>query len=271
MQPAPPSPQQQLFPETGACTVYEQPLNERIRCFLRLEYLFQAVAECMQGKSPLNARNAVANLIDITDQLARADIKGDLIKELERHGATLGALRGNPAVHQVTLESTLSRLEPLLAALRSPACQPGLRMRQMELITQVRQRLAIPGGLCSFDLPAFHCWLSREHPVRVAQLTDWMEDLRPIEEGVHLTLKLIRESAMPQKVAASGGFYQQALDPASPCQLVRVILSADDEVFAEVSGGKHRFAVRFVQPAEPGSRPQQTNATVHFELQCCGL
>lgn len=271
MQPVRPSPQQQLFPETGACTVYEQPLNERIRCFLRLEYLFQSVAECMQGKTPLNARTAVANLIDITDQLARADIKGDLIKELERHAATLGALRGNPAVNQVTLETTLSRVDPLLAALRSPACQPGLRMRQMELITQVRQRLAIPGGLCSFDLPAFHYWLSREHAVRVAQLTDWMEDLRVIEDGVQLTLKLIRESAVPQKVAASGGFYQQTLDPSSSCQLVRVVLNAEEAVFAEVSGGKHRFAVRFIRPAEPGSRPQQTGATVHFELQCCGL
>ena len=121
MQPARPSPQQQLFPETGACTIYEQPLNERIRCFLRLEYLFQSVAECMQGKTALSARQAVSNLIDITDQLSRADIKGDLIKELERHAATLGALRSNPGVNQVTLESTLSRLEPVLGALRSPA------------------------------------------------------------------------------------------------------------------------------------------------------
>jgi len=271
MQPARPSPQQQLFPETGACVMYEQPLNERIRCFLRLEYLFQSVAECMQGKTALNARQAVASLIDITDQLSRADIKGDLIKELERHAATLSALRSNPAVNQTTLDNTLSRLDPILSALRSPACQPGQRMRQMELVTQVRQRLAIPGGLCSFDLPAFHFWLSREHVVRVAQLNDWMDDLRVIEEGVEITLKLIRESAVPQKVAASGGFYQQNLDPTSSCTLVRVVLNVEEEVFAEISGGKHRFTVRFIRPADPGSRPQQTSETVHFELQCCGL
>jgi cell division FtsZ-interacting protein ZapD len=113
-----------------------------------------------------------------------ADIKGDLIKELERHAATLGALRSNPGVNQLTLENTLSRLDPVLSALRSPACQPGQRMRQLELVTQVRQRLAIPGGLCSFDLPAFHFWLSREHPVRVAQLNDESACRRVGEERI---------------------------------------------------------------------------------------
>jgi len=96
MQTVRPSPQQQLFPETGACTVYEQPLNERIRCFLRLEYLFHSVALSMRGETQWDARNAVAGLIDITDQLSRADIKGELIKEIERHIAILNALRNNP-------------------------------------------------------------------------------------------------------------------------------------------------------------------------------
>jgi len=271
MQTVRPSPQQQLFPETGACTVYEQPLNERIRCFLRLEYLFHSVALSMRGETQWDARNAVAGLIDITDQLSRADIKGELIKEIERHIAILNALRNNPGVNPVMLDSTLARLEPLLTILRSSACQPGARMRQLELITQVRQRLAIPGGLCRFDLPAFHFWLSSAHERRLQQLHEWMDDLRVIEDGVALSLRLIRESAVPQKAAAFGGFYQQTLEPGSSCQLVRVVLNPDEPVFAEISGGKHRFTVRFMRPAEPGARPQQTAETVHFELQCCGL
>lgn len=271
MQPQRPSPQQQLFPETGACTVYEQPLNERIRSFLRLEYLFQAVARSMEGDTAWEARNAVAGLIDITDQISRADIKGDLIKELERHTTTLCALKNNPGVNAVTLDTTLAQLEPLLSQLRSPACQPGTRMRQLELVTQVRQRLAIPGGLCSFDLPAFHYWLSREQRLRLAQLNDWMGDLRIIEVGVALALHLVRESTAPQKVAATSGFYQQNLEPTTNCQLVRVVLNPEDQVFAEISGGKHRFAVRFMQLTEAGVRPQQTADKVHFELQCCGL
>lgn len=268
-----PSTQEQLFPipKMAHVTVYEQPLNERVRCFLRLEYLFGSVAESMQGETPRAARNAIAGMIDISDQLSRTDVKGELIKEIERHVTTIGALRNNPGVNSGVLEQTLGRLEPLSALLKSNTFQPGAKLRQNDLVTQIRQRLAIPGGLCSFDLPAFHHWLSRDHQRRLALLNDWMTDLRAIEAGVTITLKMIRESARPQPVTASGGFYQQSLDSNSACHLVRVSVADEDDVFAEISGGKHRFAVRFMRNAELGARPQQSTAPLEFELQCCVL
>jgi len=271
MQPARPTLQQQLFPDVDTHTVFEQPLNERMRCLLRLEYLFQAIADSMSGGSTWNARNAIASMIDVTDQLTRADIKGELIKEIERHVNIVGALRNNPGVNQTTLEMTLARLEPLLALLKSNACQPGAKLRQNDLITMVRQRLAIPGAMCSFDLPGFHHWLNREPERRSEQLNDWMEDLRIIEDAVHITLKLVRESASPRKVAAAGGFYQQNLEAGSACQIVRVVVADADDVFPEISGGKHRFTVRFLRYTEQCARPQQTSDTIRFELQCCGL
>ncbi len=263
--------QHQLFPAADTYTLYEQPLNERMRSLLRLEYLFQAIAQSMSRESPWDARNAIASMIDVTDQLARADIKGELIKEVERHATIVGSLRNNPGVNQTTLELTLARLEPLLTLLKSNACQPGAKLRQSDLITQVRQRLAIPGGVCSFDLPGFHHWLNRTPERRTGQMNDWMEDLRIIEDAVHITLKLVRESAVPHKVAAVNGFYQQNLDTSAACQIVRVIVADGDEVFPEISGGKHRFTVRFLRYTEQCARPQQTADTIPFELQLCGL
>jgi cell division protein ZapD len=174
-------------------------------------------------------------------------------------------------VNQVALEQTLARLEPLLVLLKSSACQPGSKLRGSDLISQVRQRLAIPGGMCSFDLPGFHHWLNGEPSRRAAQLNDWMEDLRIIEDAVHITLKLVRESAAPRRVTAAGGFYQQNLDPASACQIVRVLVADTEQVFPEISGGKHRFTVRFLRYTEQCARPQQTAEDIPFELQCCGL
>ncbi len=263
--------QQQLFPAADTYTLYEQPLNERMRSLLRLEYLFSSIAESMSRETPWDARNAIAGMIDVTDQLTRADIKGELIKEIERHATIVSGLRNNPGVNQTTLELTLARLEPLLALLKSNACQPGAKLRQSDLITQVRQRLAIPGGMCSFDLPGFHHWLNRSPERRADQLNDWMEDLRIIEDAVHITLKLVRESAVPHKAAAVSGFYQQSLDTNAACQLVRVVVADADDAFPEISGGKHRFAVRFLRYTEQCARPQQTTDTIHFELQICGL
>ena len=76
MQTARPTLQTQLFPAVDTQTVYEQPLNERMRCLLRLEYLFQSIAESMSRETAWDARNAIAGMLDVTDQLTRADIKG---------------------------------------------------------------------------------------------------------------------------------------------------------------------------------------------------
>lgn len=263
--------QHQLFPAAETFTLYEHPLNERMRSLLRLEHLFQAIADAMAGETAWDARNAIASMIDVVDQLARADIKGELIKEIERHATMLGGLRNNPDVNQTTLELTLARIEPLLALLKSNACQPGAKLRQNDLIAQVRQRLSIPGGACSFDLPGFHYWLSRAPERRAEQMNEWMSDLRIIEDAVRVTLKLVRESAVPHRVAASAGFYQQTLDTGAAYQLLRVVVADGDDVFPEISGGKHRFTIRFLRYAEQYARPQQTADTIRFELQICGL
>ena len=252
-------------------TMFEQPLNERIRSFLRLETLFDSIRVGIERDGTWDARHAIIGMIEISDQLARVDIKGELIKEIERHASTLTALRDNPRVNQATLEHTMARLEPILSILKSPGCQPGARLRHSELANQIKQRLAIPGGTCSFDLPALHYWLHRAPRHRSEQLQAWMGDLRIVEDAIATVLKLVRDSAIPQLVTAENGFYQHQLEANSACQLVRLAVAAADEVYPEISGGKHRFAVRFVRNADVNSRARQVQQSVPFELHCCML
>lgn len=264
--------QNKLFPDVDTTyTVYEQPLNERIRNFLRLEYLFNAIAEALERDGVSDARGAIVNMIELCDLLSRVDIKGEFIKELERHITIMGGLRNNPSVNQATLEKTITSLEPLTATLRSNACQPGAKIRQSELINQIKQRIAMPGGTCSFDLPAFHHWLHKGPSYRLSHLNEWLLDLKVIKDATQTVLRLVRDSAMPRKISAAGGFYQQQLDASLPCQLVRVIVADTDDVFPEISGGKHRFTVRFFQQQNMSVRPQQVGETIWFELQCCGI
>ncbi len=263
--------QAKLFPAVDGSTVYEQPLNERMRTLLRLETIFESISESLARGQSCDARNALVSMIELSDQLSRVDIKGELSKEIERHATLLNGLRLNPGVNQKALESTLARLEPILLLLKSNACQPGARLRQSELVTQFKQRLAIPGATCSFDIPGLHYWLHRESAQRDAQLQDWMRDMRIIEDAIQNVLRLTRESALPRQLAAEGGFYQQQLDASSPCQLVRVTVAEQDDFYPEISGGRHRIAIRFFRHTDPNSRPQVAQETVWFELHCCTL
>ena len=71
--------------------IYEQPLNERIRTFLRLEFLFSQAAQHLHDDSQWGSRNTLTSLLDILSIFGRTDLKTEVLKELERHTATLAS------------------------------------------------------------------------------------------------------------------------------------------------------------------------------------
>lgn len=261
--------QRSLFTDTGADIVYEQPLSERIRTFLRLEHLFEVIAANAPGESEWNSRVAIAAMIDITDLLSRSDLKAELMKELDRQAAVLAGLKRNPRVDLGRLEDALTSLDGVMVSLRAPDYQPGQTLRRDELVAAIRQRIAIPGGTCNFDLPAFHFWLTAPAPRRIARLRGWSADLEALREGIDLALKIIRSSAAPSHETASAGFFQQPLDTSVSCHLIRVGLLAASAFFPEVSAGKHRFTIRFLTQPETQGRPSQTGEDVPFVLERC--
>lgn len=255
--------------ERTQTTVYEQPLNERVRALLRLEYLFQRAAYSLDGTSTWDTRFTLDAILDVLAMLTRADLKSEIIKELERHAQTLEALRQNPGVDQQRLTSVLAEVRRLHGALRSGDNPPGSDLRQNELLSLVRQRSSIPAGTCSFDIPAFQHWLERPAEQRLSQLRMWLSSFDLIREAVTLCLDLIRHSASPTRERAPGGFFQRSIDPAVTCQMIRIFVPADSPWYPEVSGGRHRFTVRFMRQPATEARPEQAMEDVDFQLQCC--
>lgn len=251
--------------------VYEQPLNERIRTFLRIEYLFDMARNYSSGESDWDSRMSVATLIDIVDLLGRSDVKSELIKELERHASTLSSLDSNPGVDQRRLHALMGEISGLISKLRDSSYQPGQMLRSDELVQAIRQRTTIAGGTCNFDLPGYHHWLNRTAAERQQHLETWQVDLVVLRKSLKLALNMIRNSTSPTREQAVRGFYQKPIESNVSCQMVRVQLAAGSRYFPEISGGRHRFTVRFMEQPRTEDRPSQTEDTVEFELHCCIL
>ena len=249
--------------------LYEQPLSERIRTFLRLEFLFRRGRYLLQQESPWASRLTFEVIIDVMAVLGRADLKKEIIKELERHSATLYALSRNPKVAQERLQEVRDEVHSVLQALHGCETTPGNELRHNELLNAVRQRSSIPAGTCDFDLPAFHYWLEQPGDRRLRDLNDWMSTFGPFESSVGLCLRIVRESAAATREVANGGFFQRNLGSSTPCQMIRVALSRGADLYPEISAGKQRFAIRFLHPGGASSRPSQTDEDVEFDLLCC--
>jgi len=259
-----------MEPKVNDDISYEQPLNERIRTFLRLEFLFRQLNYMNKGQSEWESRVVISSLINILNTINRGDFRSETIKELERQEASLTRLQQTPAVDHTLLSSILENLKGLTEHLYKIKGQIGHEVRQDELLKHIIQRNSIPGGSCDFDLPIYHYWLQQSSSVRHAQLSQWLSSLEIVELSIGFLLKLLRESATPVTETAETGSFQKKLDSKTAGQLIRVLIPRELPYYAEISGGKHRFTVRFMEPLQ-NARPRQTEKNVQFKLSCCTL
>ncbi len=249
---------------------YEYPLNERVRTLLRLEDLFDRLNWHVQGEHPYNHHAALVTLFEIADVAARGDLKTDLLQELERQRSALSVLRGNPDVEQTRLDGVLQEIDMAHAGIYRLAGRIGQHMKEDEWLTAVRQRAIIPGGLCEFDLPAYHRWLHEPTETRHANLRQWLAPMLPVRSGLDIVLRLMRESCRPGMQQAINGVYQQMLESgARPAQMIRVGVDEEFCCVPEISANKYMLNIRFVRSL-PGESKVCADS-MPFELTFCTL
>lgn len=245
---------------------FEQPLTERMRTFLRLEFLYEQARFHMDGEADFSARATVASLLEILAILGRGDARAEVLKDLERQSERLTQYRQTPGVDVDRLNRLISSIEHrkiALADVGSAFLQP---IRECDFLSSIKHRSAIPGGTCSFDLPDYSYWLNLPIDERLAQFDSWLNALSPLCDAVSELLWFAREAGEPKACSAETGFYQANLDRNVSLNLIRLELARSAGVFPEISAGKHRLTVRFVRWNGVDERPVQTNSRVDFEL-----
>ena len=256
-----------------ALIAYEYPLSERIRTLLRLEDLFEKARHFVEAEHELDHHAALISIFDILDVAGRADMKSDLMQELERQRQSLSSYRSNPEVSQETLDGVLGDIERTLASLAANVVKTGQHLRENEWLMSIKNRTGIPGGACQFDLPSYHYWLHRPAALRQVDLKAWLAPMLPLHDGLVIVLRLLRESGKPVEFTALQGQFQQML-AGRVAQLVRIRL-ADDIVFTpEISANKYALMVRFTSPGNewiPQTRARQADTNIPFELTFCNL
>ena len=248
---------------------YEYPLNERIRTLLRLENLFEKVTHFVRAEGSLEHHVALLTLFEILEVAGRADLKVDLVQELERQRQILLSFRNNPQISEEALSGALYEIEQASASLLAMAGKTGQYLRENEWLMNIRSRAAIPGGACEFDLPSYHHWLNREVEARRRDLGAWVHPLLPIRDGLAIVLRLLRASGRPEALMALRGAFQQTMGGRT-AQMIRIRVASTAMCVPETSANKYALNVRFMH-AETVARPRQAELDIPFELTFCNL
>jgi len=248
--------------------LYEYPFNEGIRTMLRLEHLFARLHLLLPRDSSIDHHFALVTLFEIMDVASRADLKSDLLKELERHKAQLQGFRGNPSVSEAALDEIVARIDHAHASLNHLAGKAGNTLTSNDWLMSIRSRISIPGGTCSFDLPAYYAWQQLPAERRRADLTHWVDTLVPLAEALLLLLNLLRDAGVPHRVVAQGGQYQQSLPAGRSYHLLRLCIDESQGIVPEISGHRLMVSVRLMRAdAEGRLKPHHGDAT--FDLSLC--
>ncbi len=248
---------------------YEHPLNERIRTLLRLEDLFDKVTFFANKDDAAEHHSALVTLFEILDVASRADMKSDLLQELERQKQALESLRKNPDVSEEALDQVLNNIQVASHGMLSMTGKVGEHLRENEWLMGIKQRVGIPGGACEFDLPSYHYWLHLDPSLRRENLNEWITPLLPIHDGFSIILRLLRNSGKILQHIAHRGMFQQ-MGQGCAAHMLCLKVSESLPCFPEISANKYALTIRFVTSGS-GQKTKVYENDVEFELTFCTL
>ena len=248
---------------------YEYPFNERIRTLLRLEDLFDKASYFLEQEGSREHHAVLLALFEILEVAGRADLKMDLIQELERQRQTLLVFRNNPDISEEALSGALYEIEQCSASLLGMTGKIGQFLRENDWLMGIKSRAVIPGGVCEFDLPSYHYWQHQSAEARRAALLVWLKPFMPLRSGLSIVLRLLRASGRSEHQVAAGGAFQMMLGGSS-AQMVRVSLKSQVAYVPEISANKYALNIRFTCP-DYDHRPRHAETDVEFDMLFCNL
>lgn len=248
--------------------IYEYPFNETVRSLLRLEYLFKRQEIFMRSDDPEHHLTAISLLFDIGDVTSRADLKSNLLKELERQRTLLNGFRSEKSINTEALESTIGNIEKCLSSLNNLVGKPNTLINESEWLGIIRSRLSVAGATSPVDLPSLYCWQQLPAEQRRQQLESYTPSFADWKTTCHLYLTLLRQSGDPREFTSENGSFQKSLT-GKTYQLIRVGIE-DYQLIPEISANKHVLWIRFLQNSTTGKSTSYTGS-LNFSLALCNF
>ncbi len=120
--------------------LYEYPFNERLRTYLRLEYLYRRLGELLTRAHPVDHHYSMVSIFEIMEVANRSDLKTDVLKDLERHKSLLEALRDNPDISQHMLHQVARQVEQAFTAINEQPGKTGQTLTENDWLMAIRSR-----------------------------------------------------------------------------------------------------------------------------------
>ena len=248
--------------------IYELPLNERLRTFMRIEFLYSRLKYFVSNLDDnWQTRTVIHTLLEIYSILSRTDVRREVLADLDRYIMQMQRFQSAPDADNNMVNDVLEDLDLIKNQVVEVGTDYLLTLREDEFIASLLHRHTLPGGKAEFDMPKYKFFLESDEKDVALQINNWIDIIRPICEGIDKLMWIIRESNEPIATVAVGGQYNHQIESRTQISLVRIITN-DTNVYPEISGGRHLIAVRFFNQNKDGEYLQFED-NVEFKISLC--
>ena len=248
--------------------VYELPLNERLRTFMRIEFLYARLKYFSSDlQNSWETRTVIHTLLEIYSILSRTDVRREVLADLDRYIMQMQRYQSIPGADSNLVTNILEDLELIKHEVINIGTDYLSRLRKDEFIASLLHRHTLPGGKAEFDLPKYKFFLEGNKTIVGKKINAWIDIIRPLSEGIDKLMWIIRESSEPIATVAVGGQYNHQIERRTQISLVRIFLK-NKKIFPEISGGRHLIAVRFFENIGEDNY-QQYQDNVDFKISLC--
>ena len=254
------------MPEQQHHSVYEYPLQERFRTYLRFEHSFTELQRSLDiaTQAPQAFFHA---LLSAQELVERNDVKTDLAKDLELQRQAMQRWQDHPQIDQSALQAALHSIS--LASDNLQQLNKELRaLKDDRFLAAIRSRFLQPGVTGLFELPQLQLWLSQTDANQQAHRQHWYQALQPLAAAIELQLELTRQQGDFSQVVANNGFWQESCEPLA---LLRIKLPHEARCYPVVSGHRQRFTLRFMSLPDNHHKTDTLSDSISFALARCPL
>jgi cell division protein ZapD len=240
---------------------FEYPLNEKMRSYLRFEFLFVQINKSKSFNHESDTTVFFKALFELLELSERCDIRHDLIKDLRALSEQMKLWLKVDEVDHNAVSALLVEIEEIIVGVLAMPKQ--LRyFKTNRFLTSLKQRFCIPSGCCNFDLPQFHFWLAEGQEKQCKDADLWLTHFEALQKALLLYLKIKRSQGVSSLQTAVNGFYQGEVQ--NSC-FVTIELDPSLAVYPMISGHKDRYSVRFMS----SDIEHHLAENIEFKQICC--
>lgn len=240
---------------------FDHPLSERVRNLIRIEHLFNRFNHTAAGEDKWSHHVALGTLFEIMECSSRAELKLDILQELER--------QRQESKHQDNVK-LLEQISQTTHDLQDVQQKFGQHIRENEWLMALKQRIIVAGGTTPVELPSYYFWQKMPAEQRRNDLYKWSMGMMPTFRAASLLLRILRNNQQELAcVAESGNFQHNSL--AQNIHLLMLDIPIETAVMPEVSANKYFTHIRFLEANQENMRGKVSEKNIPFTLKMCSF